>query len=329
MILTKKKEFYEKKWKKTAGFLIRWLWKFEDNRKWINEIIKMIISNNLIGNVRYFEKSRWKKIKNFDYENDIVNDNNSLIFYWDWEKELLFSIVIELEDRFVWKGEKQKLYKCTKTIVFSVYNEIINDEILINYFKLLSEKFKVVYGILVWNFSEENNPRKYENKICPWRGYSSTNFINTISIIWPFIFQKIVDKEKFIEKIKPIVYKLEEMEDGGLYIQVNEKNPLNLDTKVNQKNYIVYLKALAEILPIWGVQSIYHDAYMIEKFGALEWRWNLISDVADFGKIYYDLIKEHAPEVLDENGDFKISEEDWKLLGKLPQAKYKYITEER
>ena len=306
-----------------------WLWTLKENKEWVVKIIKHLLSKeNPLWKIKYYEKWRYKKIDKFNYEKDIKsNDRNDLIFYWEWNHWLTFKIKMRLEDRYLWKWEKQQLYSCNKLLKLSIYNTKISNNLFISYLKFLIKNFQITYWRISWIYEEWEKLINIQKNYTSWKSYCMTDVLDPISFIWPFIFKNILNKEEFKKKIKPLVYKLEEFEDGGIYIQVNEKDPFNLTSKENEEKYIEYLKKLNELLPYSAFQSLYYWKEVIEKYNGLEWWWRLIAYIEKRWKEGYQDIVDYIPEVLDKNWELKISDEDLKLLWQAPMAKYNYVVE--
>ena len=100
----------------TLGFTLNWIWKLEDNKEWIKNIVENFINNNPFWKIKYFEKTRWTKIESFKYSKHINNNSNDLIFYWEWSDWLLFSLELKLEDKYIWNILNKKLYNCERRI---------------------------------------------------------------------------------------------------------------------------------------------------------------------------------------------------------------------
>ncbi len=126
-----KRDFYKYE-NRTALFAFRGLWKLKENKKGLENIISHLLSEeNPFWKVKYFEKWRYKKIDKFNYEKDIRSDDrNDLIFYWEWEDNLLFKIEFRLEDRYLWKWEGEKLYSCNKSLNIELHNKEIQSNLL-------------------------------------------------------------------------------------------------------------------------------------------------------------------------------------------------------
>ena len=104
-------------------------------------------------------------------------------------------------------------------------------------------------------------------------------------------------------------------------MQVNEKDPLNLEIEENQERYIEYLKMIDNVIE-WGWQiSLYEQRNEIRHW-ALVWWYNLLCNMTEES---YAQVKKYVPDLLDENGEFILTEEEKKALNYAPMARFNYI----
>lgn len=322
-------DFHSKHKDKTFSCLLRWLWKLEENEKGVKDIIKYFLSdNNPFWKIKYFERWRWKKIENFDFKIDVINNSsNGLWFYWELKNGWLYSFGFNLEDRFIWKWWNKKLYRCSKVLQMFIYDETVGDDLLLDCYTFMNSKFKPTYGVSSWIHESVLHVTNIYNEYIIGKRAPNINTAGMVAYLWPFIFKNILNRQEFIKKMSPFAYKLEEQESGWILIQVNKKDPFNLTLEENREKYIKYLKELNLLLPGWSNQTLYYLKEEIDRHGALDWWFYLTNYIKKWWKEWYEDIAKYIPEVLDENWNLKISEEDQKLLWQWPVSNYNYIVE--